>query len=98
MGTQTDLWNHVMKEVKAGHYAGPFSYPLTDYFVQSPIGLVPKTGGKTRLIFHLSYNFGVDSDRKSINYHTPSAQCKVKYNDLDDAVRKCLHIIAQTGT
>ena len=43
---------------------------------QSPIDLVPKAGNKTRLIFHLSYDFN-DEDR-SLNYHTPEEMCTVK--------------------
>ena len=60
LGTTTDLWNKVMKEVKLNRYAGPYSFedlPVKQNFIQSPIGLVPKAGGKTRLIFHLSYDF-----------------------------------------
>ena len=62
------------------------------------MGLVPKAGGKTRLIFHLSYDFGPSEHQKSINYHTPEDICKVRYNDLDAAVRNCMHIMQQTGT
>ena len=79
VGNQTILWNKVMKEVKAGRYAGPFKEPPFPYFVQSPIGLVPKDKGKdTRLIFHLSYpRTGV-----SINSETPLDLCTVKYSDF----------------
>ena len=45
-GTQIDLWNKVMKEVKLGRYAGPFSDPPFKNYIQSPIGLVPKDGGR----------------------------------------------------
>ena len=61
-----------------------------EYYVQSPIGLVPKAGGKTRLIFHLSFDFGSQESQKSVNYHTPKQECSVKYNDLDHAVANCL--------
>ena len=60
VGDRMDMWNKIMKEVKLGRYTGPFleeELPF-DFFVQSPIDLVPKAGGKTRLIFHLSYDFG----------------------------------------
>ena len=59
VGNSTILWNKVMKEVKEQRYAGPFEkIPFSNY-IQSPIGLVPKDGGKdTRLIFHLSYPRG----------------------------------------
>lgn len=62
------------------------------------MGLVPKAGGETRLIFHLSYDFVPSEHQKSINYHTPEDICKVRYNDLDAAVRNCMHIMQQTGT
>ena len=56
VGTETDLWNKVMKEVKLKRYAGPFKKPPFENFIHSPSGLVEKDGGKdTRLIFHLSY-------------------------------------------
>ena len=44
LGTKTDLWNKVMKEVGLGCYEGPFKLndlPFSN-FIQSPIGLVPK--------------------------------------------------------
>ena len=56
VGSPLELWNKVMKEVAAGRYAGPFEKPPFELFIQSPIGLVPKDGGKkTQLIFHLSH-------------------------------------------
>ena len=57
-----------MKEVKEGRYAGPFESIPFDSYIQSPIGLVPKDGGKdTRLIFHLSYIRGVTAQSMSIH-------------------------------
>ena len=35
-----------MKEVKEGRYAGPFKDNPYKYYIQSPIGLVPKDNGK----------------------------------------------------
>ena len=61
-----------------------------DNFIQSPIGLVPKTGNKMRLIFHLSYEF---EDRGSVNSNTPKEKCTVKYRDLDHAVKNCLEVL-----
>ena len=56
VGSRFRVWDKVMKEVKAKHYAGPYKEIPFEYFIQSPIGLVPKDkGSKTRLIFHLSY-------------------------------------------
>ena len=46
VGNKIELWNKVVKE---GRYAGPFKEIPYDYFIQSPIGLVPKDHGvKTR--------------------------------------------------
>ena len=94
VGTQVDMWNKVMEEVRLGRYAGPFrNKPPFDEFMQSPIGLVPKAGNKTRLIFHLSYDFGPQEQNKSFNYHTPEELCSVKYRDLDHAIENCLKLL-----
>lgn len=59
VGSETELWNKVMAEVKEGRFCGPWVTPPFDNYVQSPIGLVPKhEAGKTRLIFHLSHPKG----------------------------------------
>ena len=89
VGDRFDLWNKIMKEVQLKRYAGPFSEIPFEFYMQSPIGLVPKGIDQTRLIFHLSYDF---KGEKSFNYHTPDHLCKVKYRDLDFAVRYCLRI------
>ena len=81
-----------MKEVHLGRYAGPFKKPPFESFMQSPIGLVPKAGNQTRLIFHLSYDFGEAEESKSLNYHTPERFCSVKYKDLDYAIKTCLRL------
>ena len=87
VGTKLELWNKVMNEVELGRYAGPFEDPPFPYYVQSPIGLVPKDKGKkTRLIFHLSYPKNGDS----VNSGIPYEKCTVKYPDFDEAVRLCL--------
>ena len=84
------LWNKVMKEVQLGHYAGPFKDPPFEYYIQSPIGLVPKDGGRnTRLIFHLSYPWGEGST--NVNANTPAHLCKVKYPDFSEAVKLCMN-------
>ena len=46
VGNKTDLWNKVMKEVKAKRYAGPFDQVPYENFIQLLIGLVPKDHGK----------------------------------------------------
>ena len=92
LGTPQDLWDKLMKEVSMHRYAGPYKkIPYVNY-MQSPIGLVPKSGNKTRLIFHLSYNFGREENKFSLNHFTPTDWCTVKYNDLDYAVRTCLNV------
>ena len=71
VGDKIELWNKVMKEVKEKRYAGPFKEIPFKNYIQSPIGLVPKDGGKkTRLIFHLSHPRNSDKGT-SINNSTP---------------------------
>ena len=97
IGNKTILWNKLMKEVELGRVAGPFnSIPFKSY-IQSPIGLVPKSGSdQCRLIFHLSYDFQKENKNngefKSVNYHTPKEKCSVKYRNLDYAVRTYLQL------
>ena len=82
-----------MKEVKEKCVAGPFEEIPFKNYIQSPMGLVPKAGNKTRLIFHLSYNFGEGKEENmSLNEVTPREKCTIKYNDLDTAVQHCLAI------
>ena len=93
VGNKFIMWEKIMKEVKLGRYAGPFEVdklPFKNY-VQSPIGLVPKAGNDTRLIFHLSYTF--KNGNQSINYWTPDDLCSVKYCDLDHAITNSLRIL-----
>ena len=92
VGSPAEMWDKLLKEVKLRRYASPFKSIPYQNFVQSPISLVPKAGNKTRLIFHLSYDFGKQEEEKSINYHTPDDLCMVKYRDIDYAIRSCLHI------
>ena len=94
VGSELELWNKVMKEVKNKRFAGPYlekDIPFKN-FIQSPIGLVEKDGGKdTRLIFHLSY----PKDGNSVNYGTPQELCKVEYPSFEDAVVMCLKKIKE---
>ena len=81
------LWNKVMKEIKAERFTGPFDQILFTNYIQSPIGLVPKDGGKDhRLIFHLSYPWGKG---KSLNENTPASLCSVQYLDFNRAIELC---------
>ena len=91
IGSEAEMWDKLMAEVKLGRHAGPFTEIPFENYVQSPIGLVPKAGNKTRLIFHLSYDFDKEKHR-SINFYTPKEWCTVKYNDLDYAIRTCLNL------
>ena len=89
VGSQTTLWNKIMKEVKLKRFAGPFKEPPFENFIQSPVGLVPKDGGKdTRLIFHLS--FPRKGSVQSVNAQTPKKCCEVKYADFAEAIRMCI--------
>ena len=88
VGDPVQLWNKVMKEVKEERYAGPFEEIPFENYIQSPIGLVPKDGGKdTRLIFHLSYPRGKGT---SVNANTPAEKCTVKYPDFNNAIQLCI--------
>ena len=90
IGDKNELWNKVMKEVKDKRYAGPFRDIPFDNYIQSPIGLVPKDGGKkTRLIFHLSHPRD-ESRGTSVNASTPKELTTVKYKDFDEAVKLCI--------
>ena len=88
IGDGNIMWEKIMKEVKNGRYAGPFDSIPFDSYIQSPIGLVPKAGGKTRLIFHLSYDFK-NTGNPSVNACTPKELCSVKYNDIDNVMENC---------
>ena len=91
IGSELELWNKVMKEVQAKRYAGPFKeIPFKDGFIQSPIGLVPKDGGKqTRLIFHLLHPRNCDKNL-SVNANTNKQLCTVHYPDFSKAIQLCL--------
>ena len=92
VGSEIDLWNKVMKEVKLKRYAGPYEEVPFDSFIQSPIGLVPKDhGNDTRLIFHLSYpRCCKQSKSSSLNANMPRELCHVRYRDFDFAIKRCL--------
>ena len=94
VGNHIDIWNKIMKEVKLKKVAGPFETIPFENYIQSPIGLVPKAGNKTRLIFHLSYNFN-KGEVNSVNACTPRDLCTVKYNDLDAVIAACLETSKQ---
>ena len=87
-GSQTELWNKVMKEVKLNCFAGPFENIPFDNYIWSPIGLVSKDNGtKTHLIFHLSYP---KTGTTSVNANTPCDLCTVHYCEFDQAIARSL--------
>ena len=89
VGSPTVLWNRVMEEVEKGRYAGPFLQPPYDYFIQSPIGLVPKDHGHdVSLLFHLSY----PRSGNLVNSQTPKELSTVKYPDFCEAVQLCMEL------
>ena len=90
VGDKEELWSKIMKEVKAECFVGLYDDILFENYIQSPIGLVPKAGNKTRLIFHLSYVFGEGEQHQSLNGSTLKEECSLNYNDLDVAIRCCL--------
>ena len=91
IGSKTELWNKMMKEVKQSRVAGPFKEDEIPFrnFIQSPIALVPKGEDKTRMIFHLSYDF---DEYYSVNHYIPDNLCLVQYSDLDNAVISALEL------
>ena len=85
-GNKKYLWDKMMKEVKIRRFTGPFKEIPFDNYIQSPVGLVPKhKPGEARLIFHLSH-----PRENSVNSNTSHEKCRVKYNDLDNAIKLCL--------
>ena len=90
IGSPTELWNKLMKEVKEKPVARPYHKIPFDTYIQSPIGLVPKDGGtKTRLIFYLSYPKN-RMDGESVNAGISKAKCSVQYPMFEDAIKLCL--------
>ena len=76
-----------MKEVKLKRFAGPYEKIPFQYYIQSPIGLVPKDDGKdTRLIFHLLY----PRDGVLVNSSRNPKLCSVSYPSFDEAVKICM--------
>ena len=88
VGSEIDLWNKVMKEVKLLRFTGPYEDIPYEFYIQSQIGLVAKDGGKdTRLIFHLSYPW---KNKMSVNANIPESCCSVHYPNFNRAVEMCL--------
>ena len=88
VGSKLELWQKMMKEVKMKRYAGPFTRPPFKNFIQSPVGLVPKAGNQTRLIFHLSYNFHRKSEKKGNFKYQEKGTNKIE-KPPDNSVNAC---------
>ena len=92
VGNKEILWLKLLKEVGLKRVAGPFNSIPFRFYMQSPIGLVPKDNGQdTRLIFHLSFDF--PDGLGSLNVNTRRDECSVRYNNLDHAVRLILDLV-----
>ena len=94
IGDERLLWNKVMKEVKNERYAGPFDDIPFDFYIQLPIGLVPKDSGKdVQLISHLSHpRLPKEEAQLSLNANTRESECSVHYPDFTDAVSLCIEM------
>ena len=92
VGSITELWQKMMTEVENKRFAGPFETIPFDHFIQSPVGLVPKDGGKkTQLIFHLSHpRLPSHVPQRSVNANTPEHLSKVNYPDFSEAIKLIL--------
>ena len=98
IGDEIDLWNKIKKEVKLSRFAGSYKDPPFIYFIQSPLGLVPKDkGNDMRLIFHLSYprcsnrkKTKAGKNAKSVNGNIPDELSKTTYPDFTEAIQMCL--------
>lgn len=90
VGTEIDLWNKVINEVKEGRYIGPLTEQEIpwNHLIQSPLSLVKKKNSddkKLRLVFDLSYPKG-----DSVNSHTPEELKRTSYFDIDHAISNSL--------
>lgn len=70
------------KESLKGRIAGPFRSPPFDNLVCSPLGLVPKSDGKFRLIHDLSHPKG-----NSVNSLIPPENSVVSYDGVDKVIK-----------
>ena len=87
VSNRTILWNKIMKEVNLKRFTGPYGDIPFKFYIQSPVGLVPKDNGKeTRLIFHFSY----PRNGSSIDSETPKELTTVQYCDFADTILECI--------
>lgn len=78
----TAVYEKLAKESLAGRIAGPFKKPPFKDLVCSPLGLVPKSDGKYRLIHDLSFPKG-----HSVNSDIPIENSAVSYDSIDHIIR-----------
>jgi len=71
----------IHEELAAGRIAGPFTNPPIPALRFSPIGLVPKSSGKFRLIHHLSWPLG-----DSVNDGISDDAARVQYTSFDQVI------------
>lgn len=82
-----ETWKKIRSEINLGRILGPFEKLPIPTLRISPIGLVPKTDGGYRLIFHLSHPEG-----NSVNAHIDEGLCTVNYSSLDSILEKIYNL------
>ena len=60
---------------------------IPEWFISSPLGLVPKSNGKWRRIYHLSHPHG-----KSVNCNIKEKYGALKYTNIDEAIELVIKI------
>lgn len=58
---------------------------MGDHFISSALGLAPKSNGKWRRIYHLSYSRG-----RSVNCHIPKEWGALEYTKFDEAKQEVI--------
>ena len=77
-----ELKAKVQKEIDLGRIVGPFKTLPIDTLQISPVGIVPKSDGKSwRMITHLSYPEG-----RGINDFIDPDLCTVRYTSFDNVI------------
>ena len=75
----------IREEMRKGRFYGPFPTPFLPNSKISPLDIRPKKEpGSFRLIHNLSYPY----DESSLNFNIPEASSTVKYETINDAIRK----------
>lgn len=79
----TETLDKIQEEINLGRMLGPFKYLPISTLRISPIGVVPKSDGKWRLITHLSHPIS-----KSVNTFIDPTICKVSFTSFDNILDK----------